>query len=143
MKRQWVILLLATTISVCGPAYGQTWDRMQTGIAPSASYFHGGIDSIHLANGNLFLDIPLISLPGRELGTGLRLTYNSQKKSYVWPYGPLPGWQISDPIGDLPIYVVNQAHYGQLTQRHVKDGKHWNYNIHFPGKMVNDGGEIT
>ena len=71
MKMKWGILLLAMVIGMCCPAYGQTWERTQLGIAPSASYLGGGMDNINLYTGNLVLDIPLISLPGRELGTGL------------------------------------------------------------------------
>ena len=84
------------------------------GRRPYGSYFDAGIDSINIYNGNLMLDINLFSLPGRELSTGLRLTYNSQKWQQVdllgWPSNLYSGgWRVFDPIGERPIYRVEYA----------------------------------
>src|SRR5437867_11207611 len=80
MKR--VVITSAFFLSIIHSAFGQAIDlspSAQTGRSPFASYADGNIDSISVYNGNLSLDIPLVSLPGRELSTGLRSTYNSQK----------------------------------------------------------------
>ncbi len=98
-----IILCLAVTSSAQGL---ETTPGSQTGREPFSSYFDAGIDSINLYNGNLFLDLTLFSRSGRELSTGLRLTYNSQKwqpqyctiYECAWYSG---GWTVSDIIGEF------------------------------------------
>src|SRR5271170_1450971 len=60
-------LMLIAVLSAATPAYGQTVAPLndQTGISPYQSY--GGVrENISLASGNLNLQVPLISLPGRD-----------------------------------------------------------------------------
>ena len=61
-------------------AFGQAaYTSPETGIKPLGSYASwGGIDSVSLTNGNLLLNIPLFSLPGRELPVSLGVSFNSQ-----------------------------------------------------------------
>lgn len=60
-------LVLLTALSATTSAYGQTVAPLndQTGVSPYQSY--GGVrENISLASGNLNLQVPLISLPGRN-----------------------------------------------------------------------------
>ena len=61
-------------------AFGQAaYTSPDTGIKPLGSYASwGGIDNVSLTNGNLMLNIPLFSLPGRELPVSLGVSFNSQ-----------------------------------------------------------------
>jgi RHS repeat-associated protein len=61
-------------------AQNETPAAAKRGIANGASYSVSDIENINMTNGNLVLDIPLISLPkGRgEVGQSLGLVYNSK-----------------------------------------------------------------
>jgi RHS repeat-associated protein len=107
MKRTILVcsLLMGLSRFVCAQGL-DTLPDAQTGKLPSGSYFSTNIDSISNYNGNVMLDIPLLSLPGREVSQGVRLTYNSLK----WQSSDLGGvrhgyytggWQIVDPTGTL------------------------------------------
>src|SRR5262245_19169755 len=48
------------------------------GCSPFGSYFDTNIDGINLYNGNLMINLNLLTLPGRELSSGLQLVYNAQ-----------------------------------------------------------------
>lgn len=75
------------------------------GQAPFGSYSSANLDTVNLYSGNVLLDIPLFSLPGREgMGTQLRMTYNAQG----WRDGStefetigyyVGGWAIASPLG--------------------------------------------
>ena len=80
-------LLLAASV-----ASGQTtYTSPETGIKPLGSYASwGDIDSVSLTNGNLLLNIPLFSLPGRELPVSMGVSFNSQfmeRRTMVGPMG--------------------------------------------------------
>lgn len=55
------------------------------GLSPYAVYKAGGIDNVNPANGNLFLDIPLISFPQR--GNALRLAFHIYSNDKQWYIG--------------------------------------------------------
>jgi len=107
MKR--VLLICGLLLGLGRFALAQSVDttpNAQTGRLPSGSYFATGTDSISNYNGNVLLDIPLISLPGREISQQVRLTYNSLK----WQANILGGiqhgqytggWRFVDPAGTL------------------------------------------
>ncbi len=60
-----------------------------TGVTPLGSYQHGTIDSVSLQNGNLALNIPLLSLDGRGIDAGISLIYNS--RIWLWKDAIKPG----------------------------------------------------
>jgi hypothetical protein len=67
---------LIVTLALALPLSAQSPDG--PGRAPLGSYFDSGIDNINLFNGNLMVNSPLFSIPGRELNTSVGLSYNSQ-----------------------------------------------------------------
>src|SRR2546427_652040 len=107
-------LVMSITFVLCiiRTALGQGIDTSpsaETGRLPFASYSNTDIDSVSIYNGNVSLDIPLLTFPGRELSTGLRLTYNSQKWQQFNFLGELGGaytggWHLYDFIGDPPVF---------------------------------------
>lgn len=107
-------------VLLVGPALAQrvpeqefekTTPSAATGISPMGTYSFGSIDSISLQNGNLCLNIPLLSLDGRGIDLGISLIYNSKtwfvkelRNGYLlWrPRGMMNdglalGWQLSIP----------------------------------------------
>jgi YD repeat-containing protein len=110
MKR---VFLLSILIGLHTSGFGQAFDttpNAQTGRQSFGSYFDSDIDSINLYNGNLSLNIKLFDRPGRELSTGLRLSYNSQKwqqsSCLIFNCGIYTGgWTNSDVIGEMPAYA--------------------------------------
>jgi len=73
--------LVFAVIFVAAPAsQAQVSPNLEQGIKPYGSYHGGDIDSVSLLNGNLFVKIPLYSLPqrGTELVMGSSLTYNDK-----------------------------------------------------------------
>jgi len=117
MKAQCVFFAAVLSVLLATPANGQGFDfspAAQTGRVRFASYFDAEIDSISLYNGNLSLDIPLFSFAGRELSTGLRVIYNSQKwqfqDNYGFPGGTYTGgWRLFDAIGDSTVYYYTEG----------------------------------
>src|SRR5438093_4425993 len=111
MKR--LLMIVSVFFGLIHSAFAQGLDlspSAQTGRLPFAAYSDGDIDSVSIYNGNVSLDIPLRMLPGRELSTGLRLTYNSQKWqqfSFLGAPGGVytGGWQIFDTIGEAPVFA--------------------------------------
>ena len=79
MKRLFIFAGVFFSLIHLAFAQFDTSPSAQTGRLPFAAYSDGDIDSVSIYNGNVFLDFPLLALPGRELSTGMRLTYNSQK----------------------------------------------------------------
>jgi RHS repeat-associated protein len=61
-------------------ARAQVDPNIEQGIKPYGSYHGGGIDNVGLTNGNLFVKIPLYSLPqrGGKLKLGFSLVYNNK-----------------------------------------------------------------
>ena len=118
-----MVLLIPIVLAFNGWVYGQggnydTLASAQTGRPHWGSFFEGAVDSINLYNGNVMLDLPLLTRPGREISTGLRLTYNAQNwetilQNYmsIFPYGLYTGgWRLYDPIGERPFFsVLNTA----------------------------------
>ena len=113
MKAVNVLLAVVTIATAATATIAQGIDG-SGGRRPYGSYFDAGIDTINTYNGNLMVDINLFSLPGRELSTALRLTYNSQKWQQTdllgWPSNLYSGgWRLFDPIGERPLYTVQYA----------------------------------
>jgi hypothetical protein len=72
------VLMFAGTLS----SLAQDPDELQQGIKAYGTYRGGDIDSVSMTNGNLSLDIPLISYPQRgKLQLGYKLVYNG--KNYI------------------------------------------------------------
>ncbi len=93
------------------------------GVTPLGSYKFGTIDTVNLQNGNLVLNIPLLSIDGRGIDAGISLVYNSRIWKWRDPVKPtlppicvmipqrydgLPvGWQLSIPkmkYRQIPTY---------------------------------------
>src|SRR5881628_2250935 len=112
MKR--FLMITSVFFSLIHSAFAQGLDlspSAQTGRLPFASYSEGDIDSVSIYNGNVSLDIPLLTLAGRDLSTGLRLTYNSQKwQQFNFLGAPggvyTGGWQLFDAIGEDPVFAL-------------------------------------
>ncbi len=119
MKR-FISCLCGVILTITGTLYSQeTTDSClvttptATGVTPLGSYEHGTIDTVSLQNGNLVLNIPLLSLDGRGIDASVSLTYNS--RIWLWKdsriqgqppvcrllyptYDGLPvGWQLNIP----------------------------------------------
>jgi len=114
MKLRHAVFVFILLSAVSSPAYSQPLDpspEAETGRVRFRSYFEAEVDSINLFNGNLNLNIPLFTLPGRELSTGLRLVYNAQK----WDHFAAPGgvytggWRTFSPIGERPTYSIEYS----------------------------------
>src|SRR5437899_1784391 len=123
MKRLFVSVTVFFSLSHSAFAQGLDLSpSAQTGRLPFASYSDGDIDSVSIYNGNVSLDIPLLALPGRELSTGLRLTYNSQKwqlPDFPWhiPGVYTGGWQLYDAIGEAPLFSAEPVACYNGTKR--------------------------
>jgi RHS repeat-associated protein len=108
MKR--AIRILVLMLCASSLAHGQALDSSsdaQTGREPFGAYFSADLDSINLYSGNLLLDIKLFNRTGRELSTGLRPIYNSQKWqqfscTFLGCGIYTGGWKNNDLIGELP-----------------------------------------
>src|SRR5204863_9706469 len=110
MKRLFIFAGVFFSLIHLAFAQFDTSPSAQTGRLPFAAYSDGDIDSVSIYNGNVFLDFPLLALPGRELSTGMRLTYNSQKWQ-EFDFQGVPGgaytggWQLYDGIGEAPLFA--------------------------------------
>jgi len=74
--------ILGCLLSFCAvlaiqPAHAQQDPELEVGMKPFGSYHGGNIDTVSLFNGQLSLDIPLISYPqrGGKLKLEFHLTY--------------------------------------------------------------------
>lgn len=86
------ILLLGTS------TFAQTsYNSGDTGERVLGSYFSSDIDSINFLSGNLHLNIPLFTLPGRELPVQVSIDYNSrflETRQTTDAYGnPITVWE--------------------------------------------------
>lgn len=106
--------IMAVVLSL-GSLYAQELVKNATaeGVTPLGSYRFGTIDTVNLQNGNLILEIPLLSIDGRGIDVSLSLIYNSKIWRWRDPIKPglppsmvlipqryegLPvGWQLSIP----------------------------------------------
>lgn len=76
-----ISFLCLMLIFTASTATGQTQDQdPKTGTYAGASFASSQIESVNITNGNLMVNLPLVSLPpGRNgLSAGVRLTYNSK-----------------------------------------------------------------
>ena len=92
------------------PGY-DTSPGAQTGQQVFGSYFSSDIDTVGVYNGNVLLQIGLISLPGREISIHLGVSYNSQKWEQVDCGGVAcgeytGGWRLTDNFGSPP-HAIN------------------------------------
>lgn len=98
-------LFLVALLSTAVLAVGQTTSKQlgasnDTGIQPYGIY-SGAHENINLANGNLSIQIPLVSLPGRA-GHGFTLTLQYDSKNWVihdLGYSDRPGEQTASLLG--------------------------------------------
>lgn len=113
MRRDGLVLTAILAFASCAHAQGgvapaQVTPTNDTGLKSYQTY-SGAHENINLANGNLSLEIPLVSLPGRN---GLNLNLAVQYNSKIWsPHATYSGsgdvtyrWQHETdgpPVGDL------------------------------------------
>jgi YD repeat-containing protein len=90
LATRWLTLTLvllpvfSLPVSVCA----QSFHDPNRKIAAPGTVSHVDMDSVSMANGNLSLKIPLLSLPGRGLDTDISLTFNSKlwKTDVYWEF---------------------------------------------------------
>jgi RHS repeat-associated protein len=73
MRHFKILCLLSVFCFLCLPVFAQDDPNFETGLKPFGSYHGGNIDTISLLNGDMTLDIPLISYPQR--GGKLKLDF--------------------------------------------------------------------
>jgi YD repeat-containing protein len=117
----------AATLMFAVTSYAQypTTSDIATGLSPMAVYNVGDVDNVNPVNGNLFLNIPLLSYPqrGKQLRLNFRIYYNDKawfiiptSVSGYSPSGPqeygIWSWWAElgpDPLGpqvdDIGVYV--------------------------------------
>ncbi len=74
-------LVLLLTFAFATKSHGQYSDTAQ-GLSPYAHYDSSSIDNINISNGNLYLQIPLVSFPQR--GKNLKLNFNIYFNDKQW-----------------------------------------------------------
>jgi RHS repeat-associated protein len=79
-KRITIALLLIAAASLTA----QTTNNVNVGLPPNASYDGTGIESVQANNGNLHIEIPLFTLPGRGLSVNVSYVYDSKGWQTVW-----------------------------------------------------------
>lgn len=73
------VVLVFFLLSSAGSLFAQDADDVQQGIKAYGTYRGGEIDSISMTNGNLIVDIPLVSYPQRgKVHLGYKLIYNGK-----------------------------------------------------------------
>jgi RHS repeat-associated protein len=135
MARFVAVTVLAVTFLSCS-VYAQLNPGTETALPPN-SVFHGsGIDKVNLQNGNLHIEIPVLSLPQRGGKTlTWKYVYDSPQWQAVWvPQTPplvgyyvlneqgTEGWRIESPLGWSVLRVTtpltcaaNSSPYIQTT----------------------------
>ena len=116
--------LYVTIIFTATTATGQTQDQdPKLGSYAGASFASSQIESVNITNGNLLVDLPLVSLPpGRNgLRAGVRLNYNSK----LWT---TETEQFPDCVGHL----VNQ------TFLYESDEGGWHYNYRYEPLLLSN-----
>src|SRR6185295_7626266 len=107
-KTLFLFLLSLIPAALYGQTNYNTAPEAQTGVQPYGSYLSSDIDNVNLFNGNLNVNIPLFSLPGRELPVGVSVTYNSGQAASTY-CGDDPciystgGWQTNTPFLDQSL----------------------------------------
>lgn len=128
MKKAILVLWLFHASLLFGQSSYDTSPSGQTGGRVLGSYFSSDIDSVSLTNGNLHLNIPLFSLPGREFPLRLNLDYNSQffeQRTVIDPDGvpqqimEFLGWRQDAGIG------------GTLTGTQTGGGNNWQLDVYW------------
>ena len=79
-----VLAFVTVILSAVLPSYAQNGvpDR---GVKAGNSYSISDIENVNLTNGNLMLNIPLASLPGRGSGPGVKVSLRYDSK--LWDIG--------------------------------------------------------
>jgi hypothetical protein len=110
-------LILLTALSTLLYAQNAQEPGTAQGLSPYAIYKAGNIDNINPANGNLFLQIPLLSYP--QLGSALRLSFNIYYNDKQWYVSGL-NTTINPNSGNPPTQTWNGAwswyNYGNEAQ---------------------------
>jgi len=79
MKQILCLAVLCFVAGVVSPSNAQDVDDVQQGIKAYGAYRGGEIDSVSMTNGNLYVDIPLVSYPQRgKVDIGFKLIYNAK-----------------------------------------------------------------
>jgi RHS repeat-associated protein len=80
MPRSLVSFFIAAFVLLAPVVSAQVDPNVEQGLKPYGSYHGGEIDKINLANGNLFVRVPIYSLPqrGNKLHFGFSLQYNNK-----------------------------------------------------------------
>ncbi len=124
MKISVVIAVLGTLLGL-STAFGQSsWDSSpdsQTGEKVLGSYFATDIDTVSMTDGNLHLQIPVFSLPGRETPLSWSMDYNSKLfqqrtitgagggTSTVWDF---LGWRKNSGVGSTLTSTFSSNYCG-------------------------------
>jgi hypothetical protein len=106
-------MLLGMPTAALAQTNYNTSPSAQTGQQVYGSYFGADIDAVNLYNGNLNLNIPLFSLPGRELPVGISLSYNTGQWEQTLcgsdPCGYYTGgWKIATTFPDESLSFYRQ-----------------------------------
>lgn len=93
--------------------FGQGTVDVAKGLQPFAVYGGGSIDHVNLTNGNLYLNIPLLSFPqrGKDLRLNFDIRYNDKqwKISYTGAMqgsSPAGSWAFDNGSGDIGVDVT-------------------------------------
>ena len=97
------IFLRAGTASAQG-----SYSSPDTGETVLGTYFATDVDTINMKNGNLHVNIPLFTLPGRELPVAVSMDYNSQFYEYRVVYNP-------DPVGHQTVSLSRQDSVAMMS----------------------------
>ena len=116
--------LYLTIVFTAATATAQTQDQdPKTGTYAGASFASSQIESVNITNGNLLVDLPLVSLPaGRNgLTASVRLTYNSK----LWTAE-------TEQFQDCVNHLVNQTFLFEGN-----DGG-WRYNFRYEPELLSN-----
>jgi hypothetical protein len=116
--------LYLSIIFTAATATGQTQDQdPKTGTYAGASFASSQIESVNITNGNLMVDLPLVSLPaGRNgLTAGVRLSYNSK----LWTTE-------TEQFPDCVNHLVNQTFLLESNEGG------WHYNFRYEPELLSN-----
>src|ERR1051325_5561743 len=119
-----ISFLCLSIIFTAATATGQTQDQdPKTGTYAGASFASSQIESVNITNGNLMVDLPLVSLPaGRNgLSAGVRLTYNSK----LWTTE-------TEQFPDCVNHLVNQTFLLESNEGG------WRYNFRYEPELLSN-----
>jgi len=122
-----LLAILVSCLCVCAGS-------AQTGLPPFGSFQPGGFDTTNAQNLNTNFAIPISSTPGRGLGLGLSLVYDSiiyQVSGNVWSPvvdtngNPTWGWKISSPFGSVSRQKSSTTCFDSAGDKIIGGNVHW------------------